>query len=217
MAIEGNPCNDATVILNEELRRAGLEPLSAELSARFEAYLSLILRWSERLNLTAVRSYNVLIINHLIESIAVAHALPPDVRTLLDFGSGAGLPGIPIALCRSEISITLAESQGKKAAFLQEAVRTLGIQAKVHADRAENLRIQFDCVTLRAVDKMQTAVAAAARLVGIGGWLAPMTTLSDAAAIREAAGEGFLWNEPVPLPISEQRVLLLGKRVSSSA
>ena len=216
MVTESNPYNEATVTLNEELRRAGLETLATALASRFETYLSLILRWNNRLNLTAVDSYKVLITNHLVESIAVAHALPKGIQTLLDFGSGAGLPGIPIALCRPEISVTLAESQGKKAAFLQEAVRTLGINTKVHADRAENLKIQFDCVTLRAVDKMQLAVAAAAKLVGTCGWLAPMTTLSDDAAIRDAAGEGFLWNEPVPLPISEQRVLLLGKRVSSS-
>ena len=76
---------------------------------------------------------------HIIESIAVARSIPGHVTTLLDFGSGGGLPGIPIALCRPQIAVTLAESQGKKAAFLQEAVRVLGIAAKVHSDRAEAL------------------------------------------------------------------------------
>ena len=85
---------------------------------------------------------------HFVESIACARALPEGISTLLDFGSGGGFPGIPIALCRPEIAVTLAESQGKKAAFLQEAVRVLGSQAKVHAGRAELLTTQFDCVTL---------------------------------------------------------------------
>ena len=113
---------------------------------------------------------------HFIESIAVARNLPLGIGTLLDFGSGAGLPGIPIALCRPEIVVTLAESQSKKAAFLQEVVRVLGLEAKVHAQRAEVLRTVFDCVTMRAVDKMPKAVAAAVPLVAPAGWLALMTT-----------------------------------------
>ena len=84
---------------------------------------------------------------------------------------GRRVSGIPIALCRPEIAVTLAESQGKKAAFLQEAVRQLGLAAKVHAQRAELLETCFDCVTLRAVDRMEEAVQSAASLVAeAGGW-----------------------------------------------
>ena len=90
---------------------------------------------------------------------------------MLDFGSGAGFPGIPISLCRPEIQVTLAESQGKKAAFLQEAVRVLGLAAKVHAGRAETAATRFDCVVLRAVDRMELAVQVASGLVGpAAGW-----------------------------------------------
>ena len=74
--------------------------------------------------------------------------------TLLDFGSGGGFPGIPIALCRPEIAVTLAESQGKKAAFLQEAVRVLGLSARSTLSGPKLLTVGFDCVTLRAVDRM---------------------------------------------------------------
>ena len=91
------------------------------------------------LNLSAIRDEEGIISRHLVESIVVSSELPQGIKTLLDFGSGAGLPGIPIAICRPEIAVTLAESQGKKAAFLQEAVRVLGIGAKVHAGRAEAL------------------------------------------------------------------------------
>jgi 16S rRNA (guanine527-N7)-methyltransferase len=142
--------------------------------------------------------------------------LPQGIRTLLDFGSGAGLPGIPIALCRPEIAVTLAESQGKKAAFLQEAVRVLGIEAKVHAGRAEALRAVFDCVVLRAVDKMPKAVAAAVPLVAPAGWLALMTTGADIAQLQKAAGTEISWGEPVKLPFGNDRVLALGRRISSA-
>ena len=83
------------------------------------------------MNSTAIRDEEGILSRHFVESIACACALPAGIFTLLDFGSGAGFPGIPIALCRPEIAVILAESQGKKAAFLQEAVRVLGISAKV--------------------------------------------------------------------------------------
>lgn len=198
--------------LNALLEAAGQAELDAGQSGRFGAYLSLILRWNQRVNLTAIRDAEGILTRHFAESIACARALPAGIGTLLDFGSGAGLPGIPIAICRPEIAVTLAESQGKKAAFLNEAVRELGIAARVHAGRAETLAAEFDCVTLRAVDRMERAVEAAAKLVRVGGWLAPMTTGSDLARLEAAAGDGFVWREGVALPGGEHRVLALGTR-----
>jgi len=179
---------------------------------RFATYLSLILRWNARVNLTAIRDEEGILRRHFVESIVCARSLPVGIATLLDFGSGAGFPGIPIALCRPEIAVTLAESQGKKAAFLCEVVRTLAISARVHSARAEVLRTVFDCVALRAVDKMDRAVKAAAQLVRAGGWLALMTTNADLAALQAAAGAEFCWQEPLPQPGGEDRVLALGRR-----
>jgi 16S rRNA (guanine527-N7)-methyltransferase len=180
-------------------------------SRRFEDYLSLLLRWNARVNLTAIRDEEGIVSRHFIESIACARALPAGICTLLDFGSGAGFPGIPIALCRPEIAVTLAESQGKKAAFLSEAVRVLGVSATVHSGRAEALRAVFDCVTLRAVDRMQMAVQAAAPLVRPGGWLVLMTTTADLPALQEAVGAEFKWSKSLPLPGSEDRLIALGE------
>lgn len=196
--------------LNALLEQAGIEPLDSEVTAKFEVYLSLILRWNTRLNLTSIRTEDAIICIHLAQSIACARAISFGVKTLLDFGSGAGLPGIPIALCRPEIAVTLGESQTKKAAFLQEAVRTLGIAAKIHSGRAEALQSVFECVTLRAVDKMPRAVCAAAKLVAPGGWLALMTTNADLANLRAAAGADFSWPRTVPLPGSTDRVIAFG-------
>jgi len=203
--------------LNLLLSRAGMEPLDAVQAARFETYLSLILRWNSRMNLTSIRDEEGILARHFVESIACARALPPEIATLLDFGSGAGFPGIPIALCRKEIAVALAESQGKKAAFLREAVRSLGIQAKVHAGRAETIRVPFDCVALRAVDRIAEAVKAAARLVAPQGWLALLTTEAGCAKLQAAAGLAFSWAAPIPLPGSERRILLLGRKISSAA
>jgi 16S rRNA (guanine527-N7)-methyltransferase len=203
--------------LNALLVKAGLVPLDAAQVSRFEDYLSLFVRWNARINLTAIRDEEGILSRHFVESIACAQALPATIRTLLDFGSGGGFPGIPIALCCSGIAVTLAESQGKKAAFLQEAVRVLGISAKVHSQRAELLAFQFDCVTLRAVDRMQQAVEVAARLVAPEGWLALMTTGSEVAKLQAVAGAEFSWAPAIPLLGSVDRLLVLGKRISLPA
>ena len=197
--------------LNDLLAAEGLDPLESAIANRFAAYCALLLRWNARTNLTAVRDEGGILSRHFLESIAAARALPSNIATLLDFGSGAGFPGIPIALCRPEIAVTLAESQGKKAAFLQEAVRSLELSAKVHSARAESLAAQFDCVTLRAVDQMVLAVQAASRRLLPGGWLALMTTESESGSLQVSADEQFSWSSPSQLPGSNQRVLLLGR------
>ncbi len=198
--------------LNALLLDAGQPGLEDGLGALFAEYLALLVRWNARVNLTAIRDEEGILSRHFVESIACARALPAGISTLLDFGSGGGFPGIPIALCRPEIAVTLAESQGKKAAFLQEAVRVLGLSTKVHSQRAELLPTQFDCVTLRAVDRMHEAVSAASQLVAEGGWLAPMTTTSELAGVKLAAGENFTWSTPIGLPGSDDRILALGQK-----
>ena len=201
-----------SVSLNQLLAGAGLPPLDITTAAKFDDYLALILRWNSRMNLTAIRDPEEIQSRHFIESITCARLLPESIGSLLDFGSGAGFPGIPIALCRPEIAVTLAESQSKKAAFLQEAVRVLGVNACVFAKRAEQLNQQFDCVTLRAVDHMEDAVVAALKLVRSEGWLAVLTTRAQLSFLQESTGPFVQWFEPLPLPESEQRILALASK-----
>src|ERR1700738_186517 len=118
--------------LNDILVSSGEASLPPELAERFGLYAALLMKWNVRMNLTAVRDEEGILRRHFSESIVCARALPLGIGTLLDFGSGAGFPGIPIALCRSEIAVTLGESQAKKAAFLREAARVLNLGVKVH-------------------------------------------------------------------------------------
>ena len=211
---DSETCADS---LNELLTSAGLPALDSETTVKFDEYLALILRWNVRMNLTAVRDPHGVLSRHFLESIACARQLPAGIASLLDFGSGAGFPGIPIALCRPEITVTLAESQTKKAAFLHEVVRTLKLNSRVFADRAERLAQEFDCVTLRAVDRMEQAVATGSNLVKTEGCLAVMTTLAELPRVQKAAGDGLRWSEPFPLPGSEQQVLALASKSAATA
>ena len=198
--------------LNNLLAEAGLDRLEPPVIEKFEAYLALLLRWNRRVNLTAIRDEDGILKRHFMESIACAEALPLGIATLLDFGSGGGLPGIPIALCRPEITVTLAESNGKKAAFLQEAVRVVQIGARVFAGRAKSLQEGFDCVALRAVDRMRDAVSAAQTLVNDDGWLALLTSEVEVDGLMGAAGGAFSWRKSIPMPGSDRRILALGRR-----
>jgi len=114
---------------------------------------------------------------------------------LLDFGSGAGFPGLPIQLLLPNLKVTLAESQNKKASFLREAVRTLDLSTEVWAARVETMQEErvFDIVTLRAVDNMQAALLAATPRVRPGGIL----------AVLGSEGQG------IPMPNTRSTVLQL--------
>jgi 16S rRNA (guanine527-N7)-methyltransferase len=162
----------------------------ATLLAQLSTYLDLLLKWNARTNLTAIRDPEEIVRRHFGESLFAARHLPfettdgstPAPATLLDLGSGAGFPGLPIALLRTGVRVTLAESQNKKAAFLREAVRTLNLtNVEVWAARAETMpdARQFRIVTLRAVDNMETALSAAKVRIAPGGLLAVLTTVQQ--------------------------------------
>ncbi|HZL26544.1 MAG TPA: 16S rRNA (guanine(527)-N(7))-methyltransferase RsmG [Acidobacteriaceae bacterium] len=141
----------------------GDAPTPPNLHAQLSVYLDLLLRWNARTNLTAIRDPEEIVRRHFGESLfAGVHLAPllPTDATLLDFGSGAGFPGLPIQLLLPELQVTLAESQGKKASFLREAARALDLKTEVWAKRVEEMPAdrRFRIVILRAVDNMDAAM-----------------------------------------------------------
>ena len=205
-----------------------LEPLPAAAYPLLARYLHLLSHWNQKMNLTAVLDPQVLVRLHLAECLRAAQRIPPEVETVLDFGSGSGFPGIPIQIARPELRVTLAESQKKKASFLREVARELGLRgASTHAGRVEDLPTfsVFDLVTLRAVDKMGEAVQAAIPRIrpphgSGGGSCMVLTSLSEVPAIIAASrlrGKAvpvtIEWLPPEPIPGTNQRAIFLGSRV----
>jgi 16S rRNA (guanine527-N7)-methyltransferase len=187
------PESRIAALLAPYLGDANLPP---NLYAQLSIYLDLLLKWNARTNLTAIRDPESIVLRHFGESLfcglQIASLLRPSA-TLLDFGSGAGFPGLPIQLLLPELRVTLGESQNKKATFLREAVRRLGLpHTEVWANRVEDMPagLQFDVVTARAVDKMDDALAAARPRILPGGWL---------VTLAESEGTD-VENVPVPLP-----------------
>lgn len=139
-------------------------------------YLDLLSRWNERTNLTAIREPEQIVRRHFGESLFAARVLAKrvgDGSAVLDIGSGAGFPGLPLQLALPHLQVTLAESQGKKSAFLREAARLTGAPVEIWPARAQNLPAErrFDAVTMRAVDRPEQAVAEAGRRLRPGGYL----------------------------------------------
>jgi len=179
---------------------------SATLLPHLSTYLDLLLKWNARTNLTAIRDPEEIVRRHFGESLFAARHLDPGAASLLDFGSGAGFPGLPIALLRLDIQVTLAESQNKKAAFLREAVRSLNLPTEVWPGRVESMPAsrQFHTVALRAVDNMAAAIASAA----------PRAThqLLLLTGSIPTLPPGFSPKLSVPMPNSQTSILLRAVR-----
>ena len=142
------------------------------------AYLALMAKWNKTYNLTAVRDPLAMVTHHLLDSLAVLAHLPmPAHGSLADAGSGAGLPGIPIAIMRPDWRVVLAEANQKKAAFLRQAMIGLGLgNVRVHEGRVENWRPAqlFACVISRAFARLAQFARACAHLLAREGSLVAM-------------------------------------------
>jgi 16S rRNA (guanine527-N7)-methyltransferase len=139
------------------------------------AYLELLAKWNKTFNLTAIRDPLQMVSLHLLDSLSVARELPPG--SLADIGSGAGLPGIPIAIAEPERPIVLLEANQKKGSFLRQAVIELGLaNSAVQVERAETWRPieRFAVVISRAFADLLDFVASCRHLVADGGVLAAM-------------------------------------------
>ena len=115
-----------------------------------DAHYELMLRWNAKLNLTRITDRQEAWERHYLESIFLARQLPPGPLRIADVGSGAGFPGIPIAVVRPECTVTLIESHQRKSVFLREATRDLP-NVRVLAMRAESVQETFDWIVSRAV------------------------------------------------------------------
>lgn len=139
-------------------------------------YIALIVKWNKVYNLTAVREPEAMIGHHLLDSLAVLPHLA-GVRRLIDVGSGAGLPGIPLAIARPEMKITLLDSNHKKTTFMRQACLELGLtNAEVVCERVEQWQPQdkYDAVISRAYSELKEFVRLSAHLLAKGGKLYAM-------------------------------------------
>jgi 16S rRNA (guanine527-N7)-methyltransferase len=181
-------------------------------------YIDILVRWNARVNLTAVRDEENIVARHFGESLFAAQVSARNLAAgahVVDVGSGAGFPGLPVRILAPQLHVTLIESNNKKVTFLREVIRALGLSGvDVFAERAENFpAASAELVTLRAVERFESILPTATRLVAPGGRLA---LLIGRDQVQHAKQLTILdWDSPLPLPGSNQRVLLLGSKRST--
>ena len=149
--------------------------LDRALAAPLLEYLALLLRWNRAYNLTAIRDPDEMVVRHLLDSLAMQPYVQPGA--LADLGTGPGLPGIPLAIARTDVQVTLVESNGKKARFLREAVRQLKLgNARVAESRAEAVDEPgaYAQITARAMDTLAGILEVGGHLLAPGGRLLAM-------------------------------------------
>ena len=147
---------------NIELLKEGAKEysviLSNEQTDKFSQYARLLVEWNEKINLTAITDPEGIVIKHFLDSLSIAEFIPDETKTLIDVGTGAGFPGIPLKIIRENLKVTLLDSLEKRVKFLNEICNNLKLKDifSVHG-RAEdfgvnkNYRERFDFVTARAV------------------------------------------------------------------
>ncbi len=189
--------------------------LSERQLSDISAYLDTLLRWNARINLTAIRDPEEIVTRHFGESLFAARHLFPDAHDnaqVIDVGSGAGFPGLPIKLWAKDIHIMLIESNHKKATFLREVIRSLKLEdAEVFSVRAEEFPACGDVVTLRAVEHFESALRTATNLVKPNGRMAVLIGASQNDIIEVMSD--MSWLQGVRIPESDSRILLVGTRI----
>ena len=146
--------------------------LNEQQISKFQRYLELLLEWNEKFNLTAITDKDEIEEKHFIDSIELVKYFDLKSKTLLDVGSGAGFPGIPLAIIEPTLKVTLLEPTGKRVTFLKEVVKELQLtNVDIIQGRAEELgtREKYDLVTARAVKELNILLELCFYLVKVGG------------------------------------------------
>ena len=193
--------------------------LDAKQIEQIQQYTAILLRWNAKTNLTSIHDPLEILYRHFCESIFGAVVIPAEKCRLADVGSGAGFPGLPMKIFRPELDLYLIESNLKKATFLTEVVRELGLKGvRVIVSRYEGLSEEvapLDVVCSRAVGEfapfLHWAAAPEISVQKVALWIGA----EDAARVSRI--DGWNWRAPKPIPRSLRRFILVGDRKSPSA
>ncbi len=177
--------------------------LSERQREALEHHFELLLRWNKKINLTSIRDPAEIVTRHFGESLLLASMLPRQPGSLVDVGSGAGFPGIPIAVYRPDWQVTLAESVGKKVVFLKEASRYFPNISVWHG-RFEHVGQCFEWAAIRAVSLIRLQSSLKQRVTKMA-LLVSQRQIPQLTTIG-----GITWSAPLLMPWDPTRALMLG-------
>ena len=189
---------------------------TADQVVQVQLYLRLLLSWNTKVNLTAIQDPLEILYRHFCESMYAADAVPLQKGRLADVGSGAGFPGLPLKILRPQLDLHLIESNVKKATFLAEVIRELALRdVRVLVSRYEDLGEEvapLDCVCTRAVGEFARLLAWARSPIIEASQVLLWVGERDSEVIRKSME--WRWREPIPIPHSLRRYVLIGERKS---
>ena len=185
-------------------RMKGLCELRADDLDCLESHFLLLSKWNRKVNLTRVRGTADSVDRHYCESLFAGLSLPLGPLRIMDLGSGAGFPGVPVAVLRRDCEVVLVESDRRKAVFLRESARELA-NVRVFAGRAEELKESFDWGLSRAVawDDIEGTLSVSCAMAGL--------LVKENAVLSERF---FEWSPRIGLPWDQTRCLAIGRNVS---
>jgi len=208
-------------MLSSRSVRELLKPFAADLSddqlEQVQAYLDLLLRWNQKINLTAIRTPQECVTRHFGESFLLSHVIPM-AGNLVDVGSGAGFPGLALKILLPELGVTLLEPVGKKRAFLKEVINACRLNSiKVVGSTIEEFSRQqgceaFDLVTIRAVGRLRQLLPHALSCLKARGRLCLWIGSEQVEEMLRTEAP-VKWGIPVPIPLSQERQILVGTKL----
>lgn len=210
MRTEQNQISDSEI--RSALSAYGFAP-SDEQCSKIRAYIDLLLRWNRSLNLTTVTRPAEIAGRHFGESIFASKLLPVENCRLVDIGTGAGFPGLPLKIAVPSIDLILIDSNKKKCAFLAEVARALALSGvEIRAARFEDLRpedVDAKLVTARAVGEFKTLLQWSCRALSRRGHIA--LWLGGEDATRISTDPSWIWQPATKIPESQRRFVLIGR------
>jgi 16S rRNA (guanine527-N7)-methyltransferase len=202
--------SDLKNLLNQGIVDLGLNITSATQTKLFD-YLLLLQKWNKTHNLTAITDLKQMITHHLLDSLAIAPFIESE-EYILDVGSGAGLPGIPLALIFPEKTFVLLDSNNKKVTFLTYVVAALKLaNVKIEHSRAENFHpaINFDCIVTRAVGSLHAIITITQHLIKESGSLLFMKGKNPLQELEEIDSTMMVKVYPIHIPnLNKERHLI---------
>lgn len=208
--------------LISEAKKIGVE-INAEQVTKFKAFLDMLQKANTETNLTAITETKDIILKHFIDSISILPFIPKNTVSVVDIGSGAGFPGIPVKIVRPEIEVSLLEATAKKANFIEQVTKELNLpKTKIINARAEDAgqdlryREQFDVALGRAVAQMRVLAEYALPFVKVGGFFIAQKDAEEDIATAEKAIQtlGGEIQDIVPIKIeglSERNIVIVKK------
>lgn len=220
-------------MINKEMLRKGALAYGVELDEealeRFDRYAEILTEWNSFMNLTAIKEPDEIVQKHFIDSLSLLSAVEiPKGASLIDVGTGAGFPGVPLLIARNDLKVTLLDSTNKRLEFIRAVLEGTGLSANVVHTRAEDagknkdFREKYDFATARAVSNLRDLSEYCIPFVKVGGYFVPMKSAKTDEEIQEAQkaiktfGGKIEDIKSFELEGAGQRTVLLIKKISQT-